>query len=264
MSTNVIADFAKGFISGAHDGDASVAQVIGDFAGALTPGVGQAKGIQDLYEGVRRQDAGMLVNGLIQCIPYAGGAMAAGEKVAGQVAKKGLTKTAAQYSALAERSARQVLKNPETRKKLAAAAEDAGQIALAKLVERLSGFGEGEVPNLIVRDHSTWTEARTHAEQGMGDKPNKKWFDMRDDSSGRELIVGRHQINGDYESERGMRWFKPEADGDPMHLAWWNNTNPENPKFGFEGFKASSAQVDRIMEAYLMGSKSFRSAVRSS
>ncbi len=258
-----IGDFIAGVVGDAPDGS-STARIAGDIAGAMLPGLGEAKAFKDLYAGLRNRDFAKITGGLIQLIPVAGAAgrssLKASEKIAGEVAEKGISATTARLWNASSHAISQQLSDPATRKKLEKAAVDAGQMALTRLVGQLATMADnGQSPDVVTNEHGTFVDARKAAEAGMGGKPDKSWFDMylEGDEGGRQ-VVGRHQLGTDQESRRGMRLFGPEGDDPTTRIMWWNNPDQGEPKFGIESAPTSVEEFDAIMRAYDNRSRSFR------
>lgn len=260
---NPVADFVAGVVGDAPEGS-STARIVGDVAGAMLPVLGEAKAFKDLYAGIKNRDFAKITGGLIQLIPVAGAAgrssVKAGEKIAGEVAEKGISATAARLMNASSHAISEQLANPATRKKLEKAAIDAGQLALTRLVGQLTTMAEtGQSPDVVTNEHASFVDARKAAEAGMGGKPDKSWFDMylEGDDGGRK-VVGRHQLGTDQESRRGMRLFGPEDGDTTTRIMWWNNPDQGEPKFGIESAPTSVEEFDAIMRAYDNRSRSFR------
>lgn len=293
---NMAADFVKGVVVGSNAPDASTAQVVGDVAGALVPGLGEVKAVQDIWEGTKSGNPALVVGGLVGLIPVVGAAGKAGGKVAtkagGKAAAKAGAKVATEVGAelatkaggkavqragveVAERSfkvsamqlgqvARKTvetsLKDPKTQEKLGQIAQQAGERGLQRLVQRLQDMqARGESPDVHTRRHTSFAEARDATFAGLGGKPGKDWHDLvLDSDDGRRDVVGRH--------EGGQRGFRilaspPEAEQDqgPLRLYWWKGgEDGKSLKFGIEECEASPAAVQRIQEAYLNRNLSFR------
>lgn len=175
---NIATDFVKGVVVGSNDKDASAAQVVGDVAGALVPGLGEIKAVQDIFEGAKSGNPALVVGGLVGLIPVVGAAGKAGGKVATKAGAKVATKTgekvaakagakiaseaatkasgkalakagaevaeqsfkasALQLGRLAQKTITQALEDPKTQEKLGEIATHAGERGLDRLVQRLT------------------------------------------------------------------------------------------------------------------------------
>lgn len=275
-----ITDFTKGVIVGSQGDQASAAQVAGDIAGALVPGLGELKAVQDIWEGARSSNPMLVIGGLVGLIPVVGAAGKAGGKIAskatGKLASKAGTKVVAKagqevaeqsfkasamrLSRLANKEATRVLRNPKTRERLANTATEAGERGLNRLVQHLSDMQtSGDAPEVYTRKHSSFETARTAAFTGMGEKPAKDWHDLRTlDADGKSNVVGRHDLG-----RRGFRFLadapKPGESTAPLRVVWWKGGDEvQKLSFGIEECEASAATVDRIQEAYLNRNLAFR------
>lgn len=272
--SNVLTDFAKGVVVGSHGPDATAAQVVGDVVGALVPGLGEVKALQDIWEGTKTGDPALLIGGVIGLVPVIGAAGKGGGKLASKlgttvathVAERGVTQglkvSALQLSRAAQAGAKKALSNPKTKERLMAAAEQAGQRGLQHLLTSLGEMqASGVKPTAYTREHGTFEEARNAAFEGMGAKPGKGWYDLvHEDDSGARQVVGRHE-----DGERGFRFLaEPPAEGQdkgPLQLFWWNGTGASDLKMGVERCELTPEAVARVQEAYLNRDKSFRRKV---
>lgn len=294
---NIATDFVKGVVVGSNGDDASAAQVVGDIAGALVPGLGEIKAVQDIFDGARGGNPALVVGGLVGLIPVVGAVGKAGGKAAtkagGKAASKVATKVGAEVAAevatkagskalakagtevaeqsfkasalqlgkLAQKTVTTALEDPKTQEKLGQIAAQAGERGLNRLVQRLTEMkAEGRSPQVHTRTHSTFGAARDAAFSGIGEKPGKHWSDLvLEGPEGRRDVVGRH-----LDGERGFRILADEpAEGQPtapLKLYWWKDGGVQSKDltFGIESCEASPAAVQRIQEAYLNRNLSFR------
>ncbi len=265
QATNVVTDFAKGFVAGANGDRVTTAQAVGDVVGALIPGVGELKAIADVWEGAKNKDPARVVGGLIGLIPIAGDIAKVGGKgaqIAGkEIAKSGVKKGTVKLSEMALKSAKAAAKNPELQKRATqattVAAEHAGKMALAKLVDKLGEMqAKGQSPEVMARQHKGFIEARDAAFTGMDAKPNKNWSDLTSEGeNGQRTLVGRH-----HDGDVGFRILAPNAEEQPLRLYWWRGGQGETDKmaFGIEECPASKGEVDIIMKKYLERDQTFR------
>jgi hypothetical protein len=272
--SNVVMDFAKGVVLGSHGPDASVAQVVGDVAGALIPGLGELKALQDIWEGSKSGDPALLLGGVIGLVPVVGAAGKAGGKAASkagakltaEVAEKGLSQglkvSALQLSRAAQVGVKKTLADPKTKQRLMAAAEQAGQRGLNQLLTSLADMQtKGVQPTTYTREHETFEQARNAAFQGMGGRPTKDWNDLvLEAEGGARQVVGRHE-----DGARGFRFLAtPPAEGQdkgPLQLFWWKGGADGQLSLGVERCEMAPEAVGRIQEAYLNRDKSFRRKV---
>lgn len=260
----MVGGFVKGFVQGARGPEVTTAQVVGDVAGALVPGLGELKALQDVWDGTKSGDPARVVGGLIGLIPVIGAAghaaSKAATKVGGEVAQQGVKNAALHLSQAAAASARTAMKDPGTRKKLAVAAEHAGQLALGRLVNTLTEMqARGESPEVATRFHSKgFLEARNAAFEGLGEKPSPAWHDLAvEGEDGKKTVVGRHDMG-----TKGFRLLAPgpgpSDESNPLQLYWWKEQPDGRLAFGVEACSASEQEVSRIMDAYLNRERSFR------
>lgn len=290
---NMLTDFAKGVVIGSSGDKASIAQVAGDVTGALVPGLGEIKAVQDIWEGASRGNPALLIGGLVGLIPVVGAAGKAGGKVIAKASAKVATKaggkvaakagakvtskavtkvgqqlaeqsfkvSAMQLGKVAQKTLTKAAKDPKTQEKLTNIARQAGERGLNRLVERLNHMkAEGLSPEVHTRQHSTFESARSAAFKGLGQAPGKDWNDLVvPGPKGQPEVVGRH--------ERGERGFRILADAPaggaeqaPLRLYWWKGGQSADAKltFGIEECQASPDAVARIQEAYLNRNLSFR------
>jgi len=286
-ATNVVGDFVKGVVVGSNGSEASTAQVAGDIAGALVPGLGEVKAVQDIWEGASHGNPALIIGGLVGLIPVVGAAGKAGGKVASkatakatskavakagakagekalakvgqEVAEKTFKVSAMQLGQVAQKTVTKSLKNPETQSKLADIAMQAGERGLNRLVQRLQDMkAEGVSPEVHTRQHKSFQSARTAAFKGLGQTPAKDWDDLRvTGEDGKMHVVGRHEMG-----ERGFRILadnpEPGASEAPLQLYWWKGGDNGKLTFGVEQCQASPATVSRVQEAYLNRNLSFR------
>lgn len=286
---NIATDFVKGVVVGSNGADASAAQVVGDIAGALVPGLGEVKAVQDIFEGTKSGNPALVVGGLVGLIPVVGAVGKAGGKVAtkagGKAVVKAGTKAATKASTqlvtkagtelaeqsfkvsamhlgkVAQRTVKKSLEDPKTRDKLGQIAMQAGERGLQRLVQHLTEMqAEGRSPAVLTRQHSTFSDARDAAFTGLGGKPGKDWHDLvLAGEGGKRDVVGRHEAG-----ERGFRILaEPPAEGKdagPLKLYWWKGGGEggKDLTFGIEECEASLAAIKRIQEAYLNRNLSFR------
>ncbi len=279
-----ISDFAKGVIVGSQGDQASAGQVAGDITGALVPGLGEIKAVQDIWEGARSSNPALIIGGLVGLIPVVGAAGKAGGKIAGKIAGKSAAKAATKAGGniaaktgqtiaeqsfkasamrlgrLAHKEVSATLKRPKTREKLATIATEAGERGLSRLLQRLSEMGaSGEAPEVHTRKHPSFEAARSAAFTGMGENPDKDWHDLRTtEDDGKSHVVGRHDAG-----RKGFRLLadapKPGDKHAPLRVYWWKGGDEVNKlTFGIEECEASPAAVQRIQEAYLNRNLSFR------
>src|SRR5688572_4617652 len=162
-----VSDLVDGALHGAQ-GKTSIAATVGDIAASCVPGIGEAKALRDVFDGLKSGDVGRTIGGIVGLIPVAGGAANAGSKAIQQIGKeateKGLSVAALQFSRAAAASAKQTINSPAFKKQLGEAGERAFQRATHLLTERLQTMAaKGEAPDITARDHQSWGDARDAA-----------------------------------------------------------------------------------------------------
>jgi hypothetical protein len=279
----LVRDFIDGFVGGAH-GKSSIASMAGDLVGSVIPGYGQGRAVGDVWEGIKSGDTARTVAGLIGLIPMAGGAtkgVTEGGKAALKVAssavaekgfKAGSLHLASKLTASAKTAVTELGKNKEVRDQLAKAGERAYGRAMELIQEKvLTMAAEGKAPDVELREHKSFTEARKAAFSELDiTSPDKTWQNLyADDETRGRHVVGKHKpvpMSGDIEdqiSTLGFRFIQPDvapAEGEKgrYQMMWWKHADKaSDPSFGLESFEASSGEAQKIFDAYLNSSKTF-------
>jgi hypothetical protein len=280
--TQAVSQFIDGAIHGAR-GDTSVAQALGDIVASSIPGYGQGRAFGDVWDGIKTGNTAQVVAGLIGLVPMAGGATKSvvdgGKRAAAiagaEVAEKGMSAAALNFSRVAgqtvKKTAERLAKDPAVREQLAKAGERAYGRTMELLQEKLLTMAaEGKTPDVTVREHDGFIDARKAAFGELEGAPDKTWQSLfaPDDARGKK-VVGKHKPvpqSADIEdqvSTRGFRFIEPDqapASGEKGEygLMWWKQPDREaDPVFGIESFQASPGEAAKIFDAYLNSTKTF-------
>lgn len=252
-----VGDFAKGFVVGSSDDEASAAQVAGDIVGALVPGLGEVKAIQDIWDGTSKGNPIQVVGGLVGLIPVVGAAGKATSKVAtktgtkaaakagskagaqalakagtkaaaeagekalvkagAEVAEQGLSLSALKFQRATQASVRKTLDDPRTKERLGRIAQESGEKALGRLVDALKAMGD--------RGESPEVLTRRHDSFDAARDAAFSGMGGRPDKGWHDLSVvddgGRRAVVGRHDDgRRGFRMLanRPEGDSEQAPL----------------------------------------------